>query len=306
MLSLFSPDLQPFTAAQTHGILLRPEQTIIANSDRLGWRALYASTQRETAYQDDYRGLDDHLLIVHLDGPVEVFRMLSGDNERRVVPPGGLFLMPARRDFGVRLEGELSSVHIYLRGRALHAVAEEVFGDLADRVDLLPRLGERDELVEAIARSLKDCIEATHASDRLMAEALGATLAVHLLRRHSNLSDTTPLPSPGALAPAKLAKVHQFVEAHLEDPVSVPEMAAAAGLSPIHFARAFRAATGKPPHQYLLEARVRRARKALERGESTIAEIAFACGFSHQEHLTRVFKKALGVTPGAYRRVFIG
>jgi AraC family transcriptional regulator len=79
-------------------------------------------------------------------------------------------------------------------------------------------------------------------------------------------------------------------------------MAAVAGLSPVHFARQFRRATGQAPHQHLLHRRVERAKRLLAAGDLSIAEIAYHCGFSHQEHLTRVFRKATATTPAAFRR----
>jgi AraC family transcriptional regulator len=72
-------------------------------------------------------------------------------------------------------------------------------------------------------------------------------------------------------------------------------------LSPVYFARQFRRATGVAPHQYLLRARVVRAKHLLAATDLRIATIALDCGFCHQEHLTRAFRKQCGITPAAYR-----
>jgi len=301
MFSLFQSDVPVFTREQTHGLLWRPEQQIVASSDSLGWTTLYASVQREAPYEASYTGVNDHLLIVHLDGPVEVRRRLSGAEAQRVIPPGGMFLMPANHDFGVRLAAPLSTLHVYFRGSTLDRLAQEIYGP-AERAELLPRIGDRDELIQSLARALKECLEAPHPADRLMAEALATTLAVRLLRRHSSLADRAPVPVSGALSEARLTRVYDYVEAHLDEPITVEAMARAAGLGPVHFARAFRNAVGMPPHRYVLEARVRRAKHALEQPQTPLAEVALACGFCHQEHLTHVFKKVVRVTPCAYRR----
>ena len=79
-------------------------------------------------------------------------------------------------------------------------------------------------------------------------------------------------------------------------------MADAAGLSTSHFVRQFRASIGTAPHQYLVQRRVELAKRRLEATDASIAEVAFDCGFANQEHLTRVFKRFFGVTPGAYRK----
>src|SRR5215471_18688397 len=131
---------RPFTVNETHGILLRPEHRIIAASDRFGWTSLYASMQREVPYAAAYAGVPDHLVILHLDGPVTVSRMLGKSCASRLIPPGGLFMLPGGVDFGVRLGGNLSTLHLYVR----RAIVEEVAADLSpsdtESIELVPRL----------------------------------------------------------------------------------------------------------------------------------------------------------------------
>ena len=80
-------------------------------------------------------------------------------------------------------------------------------------------------------------------------------------------------------------------------------MAAVVGLNPYHFARQFRAATGLPPHQYVIARRVERAKLLLEGdSESPWAEVAAGVGFADQSQFTHHFKRAVGVTPGQFRR----
>ncbi|MGW4601410.1 helix-turn-helix domain-containing protein, partial [Streptomyces sp. NPDC004457] len=83
---------------------------------------------------------------------------------------------------------------------------------------------------------------------------------------------------------------------------AIADLAEAASLSPSQFTRQFRASTGRSPHQFLLALRLERACRLLRAGTDPIAEVAVACGFSHQEHLTRVMRARLGTTPAALRR----
>jgi AraC family transcriptional regulator len=79
-------------------------------------------------------------------------------------------------------------------------------------------------------------------------------------------------------------------------------MAAVARLSPYHFARQFKAATGLPPHQYVIARRVERAKQLLQAGTGhSIAEVAARAGFSDQSQFSRHFKRLVGVTPGQFR-----
>jgi AraC family transcriptional regulator len=84
--------------------------------------------------------------------------------------------------------------------------------------------------------------------------------------------------------------------------VSLAELASTAGLSVSQFSRQFKARTGLAPHRFLLGLRVEHACRLLRTGRTSIAEVAVACGFSHQEHLTRVMRAQLDTTPGAVRR----
>jgi AraC family transcriptional regulator len=79
------------------------------------------------------------------------------------------------------------------------------------------------------------------------------------------------------------------------------QLAAVAHLSPYHFARQFKAATGLPPHQYIVARRVERAQQLLRRGDHSLAEVAARTGFSDQSQFCNHFKRLVGVTPGRFR-----
>jgi AraC family transcriptional regulator len=113
------------------------------------------------------------------------------------------------------------------------------------------------------------------------------------------------VPSPEAASQQKggrqIGKAIDFMEAHLERSLDLATIAEAAGISPSHFARRFRATVGKAPHQYLIQIRIDRAKRLLSESDKSIAEIAFACGFASQEHLTRLFKRTCGLAPAGFR-----
>ena len=92
------------------------------------------------------------------------------------------------------------------------------------------------------------------------------------------------------------------MQAYFADDLSIEKVAAAAGLSPYYFIRVFGRAAGLPPHAYLTQIRICRARAMLING-MTVAEAACAAGFVDQSHLTRHFKRLTGITPGKYRRI---
>jgi len=96
--------------------------------------------------------------------------------------------------------------------------------------------------------------------------------------------------------------VVEYVEEHLDAGPTLDEMAAVARLSPCHFARLFKTATGLPPHQYVILRRVERAKELFRQSRAlALAELAALAGFSDQSQFTRHFKRLVGVTPGQFR-----
>lgn len=292
-----------FGVRETHGILWRPENRVRAASEGLGWTSLYASTQREAPYKASYRAVRDHLVVLHLDGPVKVGRVLGKQQERRTIGPGGLFILPGGVDFGVQLEGGLESLHVYLRDAVLREVAAELARGDPARIELVPRLGDQDPLIEHLALGIREALTDPDPDPgaAVYAGQLACALGARLLRAHSDRA-VRPAPPPGGLTRGQLARAVDAMEASLAGPLSLPEIAAAAGLSPAHFARRFKASLGVAPHQHLLRQRLERAKRLLRETDRSVAQIAFECGFSHQEHMTRFFGRIVGATPAAFRR----
>lgn len=117
-----------------------------------------------------------------------------------------------------------------------------------------------------------------------------------LVQRHARVAEPRqPGPAPGAVVRAR-----ELLDSRIACPPSLEELAAVAGLSPFHFARVFRQATGLPPHAWLMQHRLGEARSLLKKGWLPF-RVAHHLGFSDQSHLNRQFKQAYGVTPGEYR-----
>lgn len=106
----------------------------------------------------------------------------------------------------------------------------------------------------------------------------------------------------GGLSPAGLRRVQLFVEANLDRPVHLRDLADRAGLSLHHFARAFRTSAGTTPRAFVEHRRVERAKQLLHESPRSLAEIAVECGFGTQSRLTATFKRRTGFTPAEYRR----
>jgi AraC family transcriptional regulator len=289
-----------FSVGETHGIPLRPDSRIHATSEGLGWSSLYASALRQAPYQASYRAIRDHLVVVHLDGPVAACLVHGKNRERRTVGPGGFKLLPGGVDFGVRLEGALESVHVYLRDAVLREVAAElVVGDPA-QVELVPRLGYQDPLIEQLGLGIREAL--TDPGSAVYADQLARALGARLIRGHSNRIPQSAEQPRGGLTRNQLARAIEFMDANLAQRLTLDDIAGAVGLSPAHFIRQFKLSTAMSPHKYLVRLRLERAKRLLRETDCSIVQIAFDCGFSHQEHMTRIFGQLAGTTPAVFRR----
>lgn len=293
-----------FTVSETHGAnrragaLVPPEIQVSSNS--WAWSSLYASLQRESPFEDTFDAVDDQLIILHLDGPVTVNRRIRNGESSRLIPPGGLFMIPGGMDFGVRLGGTLLTLHLYLRRALIQEVAQSIGPSDPTRVELLPRIGDSDPLVERLMLGVRDALHDGGPTAEPYVDYLGRAIAARLIRGHSSRSPVDH--AVAKLGRGQLGRAIDFMQANLESSINLSAIAGATGLSPSHFARQFRATLGVAPHQYLMRIRIERAKRMLTETDTSLVTVAFACGFANQEHLTRVFKRGCGITPAAYRR----
>jgi AraC family transcriptional regulator len=163
----------------------------------------------------------------------------------------------------------------------------------------MERCGDRiDEQVIAAAFALRRVLLGCKAYEVTAVETVLADFvgrAVQAAHRQRCVSHANSLTS------RRLAIVEDFIEAHLDQPISVGDMAASIGLSMGFFIRAFRAATGQTPHRYLMSRRLLRARNLLESKRTSVAEVACLAGFCSQAHMSAVFRRELGLPPATYR-----
>jgi AraC family transcriptional regulator len=287
-----------FTVQQTIGILPQFKHHAQITSDRLGWHSIFVSMQRERPYVGRFDSIDDYLIVLHREGPVKIQYELNGNSGDRMVWPGTLAILPAGCALSLGRNDSLATVHFYVRARYVREAAWGFTLDRPDEIKIVPRLGSRDELIEQALYAACDMMQKDDCSE-WFADALARIVAGQLIRNHSTASVKMPK-REHTLSQKRLRSIDDYIEAHLSESIRLTDMAAAASLSTTHFARQFKKTTGQSPHQYLLAIRVEAAKRLL-RTDTPIAQIAFNCGFSHQEHLTRMFGRHVGMAPAAYR-----
>jgi AraC-like DNA-binding protein len=136
---------------------------------------------------------------------------------------------------------------------------------------------------------------------KLYAESIALALTVQLVRNHG--TDPVNLAQiRGGLAPWQLRRVFDHLEENLANVVSLSELAAIVDLSTAHFSRQFKTSTGSSPHRYQVALRIERAKKMLLHGNLALKEVALSCGFFDQCHLSKTFRRLVGLSPGAWQR----
>ncbi len=169
-----------------------------------------------------------------------------------------------------------------------------------DQIEIVQQFKTRDPLIQHLGLALKSELESEGMGSRVYAESLFNTLCVHLVRHYST-SRQKVLADFERLLQDKLWCAIEYINDNLEKDLTLAEIAASVGMSPYHFARAFKQATGLPPHQYLIKRRIEKAKSLLRQTHLAIAEIAYHVGFASQSHFTTLFRKHTGTTPKAYR-----
>ncbi|MCR9071257.1 MAG: AraC family transcriptional regulator [Alphaproteobacteria bacterium] len=138
--------------------------------------------------------------------------------------------------------------------------------------------------------------------ESLIAESRRDFILLALALRHGRTVVPGPAPADGEAA--TVARIREIMHAEYDRDIRLDELARETGRSRFQVNRAFRAATGLPPHRYLTNIRLEHARAMLAAGEAP-AEVAIAVGFTDQSHLSRRFKAAYGVTPGRFRTAYL-
>ena len=285
-----------------------PTGTQLGTSEGRGWKGLLA--ERWSNPEGDLGAVQvrDTEVIVMLQGRLPIRRRGDGQVQHCNAVPGTIWICPAGvYEDMIHLYGEVrESIHVFLPALPLAETAlREINVDPA-KVNLRYDGGFRDPLIEQIARIIQaEMVDPTPAG-KMQVETLASALGAHVLRHHSHLeSASVSLPvARGALDPRRLRRIMELIETHLGKDLTIETLAKEAHLSPFHFARAFKAATGMTPHGYLTDRRIEKAKFWIAEGRRPLAEIAYLCGFSSQAYFTKWFKRLVGATPGAYRTGF--
>jgi AraC family transcriptional regulator len=290
-----------FPIEETHGIPLYPGNRLLAHSGSLGWRNLYASCAVEQPWTATLRPLAHPCLAYFVNGSAAIRRRVEDDTPQTTQLHARLFgFVPTRAASQWDLRGTPEVLTFYLRQAMVDRLVEDVFGRDPKQVELRPRLGVTDPLLEQLALTLLRIMSNGEANAGLYVDQLAQAMAVQVLRGHCS-GIGVRVPAVNSSVP-QFARVLDYIESALDGDLSLDAIAEVAGMNPFYFARAFRRRFGETPHRFVLQRRIDRAKRLLRETGTPLVEVALHCGFASQSHFASVFHRQVGVTPSQYRK----
>ena len=234
-----------------------------------------------------------HHVIGYRVGGLATITRVRGEHRLQKAPGiGSVTFAPGDQPTEWIADAPLECIHLYISAEALRGCAVREFFAVSD-----PWLAAYFQLIDS------EC-SVDPALDTLFLEQTRQLVLRHLVRNYS-AARPGAAPLEARIAPLRASasrRIEEYIETHLGADVSLQVLAELSRMSVDHFVRAFRAATGKTPHRFVLERRLERAARMLREKGSTVAEIALACGFRSAAHFSVKFRARFGVTPTQYRR----
>jgi AraC family transcriptional regulator len=248
--------------------------------------------------------MPDHVIMTYYGdtGDHEIFVSGGAGNNQNITSrtrPGTITIIPSGHEAHWDIAGSFEVSHIYLSQARFQKCADLLAK--GKRVELLDRVGFEDPAAARIMELLSAEARIHEPSARLFVEQAIDLLCIQLLRKHAALSIPVTRP-PAGLPPWQIKRVTTYMLEHLGESLTLDELAGVIHLSRFHFCTAFRQATGKTPHEWLVIQRIDMARKLLEDRVLNITEVGLAVGYATPSAFTAAFRKIVGCTPTDFRR----
>ena len=256
----------------------------------------YASNGRTQEF-DAETPADCHVVKIVLRNTNIRFEVGSRTVQDGSTTPGTVHVTGPAVPVRCLFRGSYDVLHLHVPNNLIAECARDMTGRTMSVLGLngVPR---RDMTVDALSRALLDADRVGGSFGQLYADCIGIAIIARLLAS-ANCMAERPKASP--LARWRLKRAIDYFEAQIGQPVSLAAVASSAGLTRMHFAAQFRAATGMRPHEYLLRRRIERAQEMLAETGMSLVDIALSVGFQTQSHFTSVFKRYAGQPPRAWR-----
>lgn len=243
---------------------------------------------------------DDYLILsLHLSGLS--FATVELDGRLRysdALDRGSWMLVDTAGQPSAETQGKFTLLHVYVPKSLLKATCEDYAIEVEAPRSAVYRAGAfTDTTISQSAFALTQAAQASGAIGRLQVDRVANDLLVDLI----TLLHSGDVSGPTRLSPSALRRVQDYIAANLEKPITLDDLARAAGLSKYHFLRAFKADHGKTPMAALRETRLRKATELLIASKASITDIALQCGFTDHGHFSTAFRSHFDESPSRFR-----
>ena len=259
------------------------------------WRSLEDRTREARAETP----ADTHVVAVVLRNENVLFSASGRTVHDGVVTPGTFHVTEPGDRVRCVFRGPFDVLHLHVPNGLIPEICRDIAAHEPAGFGSQTTLA-RDTTAERLARALLAAERIGGSYGRVYAESVGIAIVARLLSLRQ--ADLCERPKVTELAKWRLKRAIEYIEASLAESVSLADIASAAGLTRMHFAAQFRAATGLRPHEYLLRRRIERAQEKLAGTDVSLVQIALSVGFQTQSHFTSVFTRMVGQPPRAWRR----
>ncbi len=249
----------------------------------------------------------DYAVLLLLEGSLRWRREGEEAGPARGLGAGGALLSSPGESLSASAAGRAAYLSVNLSpvfvldcaARARLTRADSFVTFLAPSIDV-------DERLARLARDLAEEVLGEAPGREVVVGALIEQALVHLLRRHSGVKRSEQIElSRAGLVDRRVRRAVELMHANLDRELPLEEIAAAAHLSPFHFARLFKKLTGAAPHAYLAALRAARARQLLAETDLSVTEVGARVGYMSSSHFAKAFRQATGISPSAYRKALV-
>lgn len=243
--------------------------------------------------------LDHHLVVLHQVGPKRVQRDGAGGRRVVEVQQDSITTVEAGSVYHWHTDGPIGFSHLYIDPQYFAELVGKAYDRDPASVSFAETIGRPDPEAAALFRRLlalrgtpDEALTADAYFDALLARLAGTSTWGGEFCQYRRLS----------LAPYVVRRVRAYIRDHIDQPITLEQLAAVAGYSRYHFVRAFKDATGMPPYAYVVQERIGTARELLRHKSTAIADVARRTGFTTHAHFSTRFRQVVGLSPAEYRQ----
>ncbi len=290
---------------------IRPEQLpdwvpgkITCDSQACGWQGMSLRGYRYGPSDVAVPPIRDYMIVVYGRGITPMSRQCFSRWSNEQVTPGNVSLLTHRIHSHWRWTQDIEVTHLYLSPAQLTRVANDVFERDIQDIELSDVLKADDPSLAEMVRHLAAETTQPGVGGRLYADAIMNQACVHILRNYANVVFKPGSDARHRLSSKQQKQILEYINANIGNNIVLNDLARVCGLSVYYFARSFRDTYGVPPHEFVINLRLDYARNMLRCSQLPLKDVAASCGFSDQSHMTRLFRKCLGITPGQLRNLY--